>query len=400
MFQAILGDYPGAAGAAQQPRRALRAEGRVRARARRARGGDQRRARLRGRLREPGRRLRAARRAELRKGAGPRRAEQDRAGQAQARARRAGAAGRRVAAVRAAVPRRGRAASTASPRHPSRPRRRRPQRRRPLRRTDPIHATHQGEITMLRKLSVAFAAFALATTAALAANPQVEFDTTAGVIKLELYPDAAPKTVANFLDYVKSGHYDGTQFHRVIDGFMIQGGGFTTDFKQKPTRPPIPIESESRARRACSTCRARSRWRAPATRNSATAQFFINVADNKSPQLPRADAAGLRLHGVRQGGRRAWTSCNKIAKAPKGATGRSAGINPGDVPATRSSSSPQGRRRLTATPPRYGESNGRARDQPRRHHARARRRERPGDRRQLPAVRARRPLRQHACSTA
>ena len=69
---------------------------------------------------------------------------------------------------------------------------------------------------------------------AFAANPQVEFDTTAGKIKVELYPDAAPKTVANFLDYVKAKHYDGTQFHRVIPGFMVQGGGFTPDFKQKP----------------------------------------------------------------------------------------------------------------------------------------------------------------------
>ena len=60
----------------------------------------------------------------------------------------------------------------------------------------------------------------------------------------ELYPDAAPKTVANFLDYVKAKHYDGTQFHRVIAGFMIQGGGFTPDFMQKPTKPPIAIESE------------------------------------------------------------------------------------------------------------------------------------------------------------
>ncbi len=97
---------------------------------------------------------------------------------------------------------------------------------------------------MLRRMFIA-AALAFAASPALAANPQVEFDTTAGVIRIELYPEAAPKTVANFLDYVKTGHYVGTQFHRVIDGFMIQGGGFTTDFKQKPTKAPIPIESES-----------------------------------------------------------------------------------------------------------------------------------------------------------
>jgi len=99
---------------------------------------------------------------------------------------------------------------------------------------------------MLRRpFLIAAAVLATAFAApALAANPQVEFDTTAGKIKVELFPDAAPKTVANFLDYVKAKHYDGTQFHRVIAGFMIQGGGFTPDFKQKPTRPPVAIESE------------------------------------------------------------------------------------------------------------------------------------------------------------
>src|SRR5687768_10036327 len=85
---------------------------------------------------------------------------------------------------------------------------------------------------------------ALAALPAAAANPQVDLDTTAGKIRIELYPDAAPKTVANFIDYVKAKHYDGTQFHRVIGNFMIQGGGFTEDFKQKPTRAAIPIESE------------------------------------------------------------------------------------------------------------------------------------------------------------
>ena len=99
---------------------------------------------------------------------------------------------------------------------------------------------------MLRHLlAVAAAAITLASASVLAANPQVELDTTAGKIRLELYPEAAPKTVENFLTYVKDKHYDGTQFHRVIDGFMIQGGGFMTDFTQKPTRPPIPNEAET-----------------------------------------------------------------------------------------------------------------------------------------------------------
>src|SRR5215471_18629507 len=89
--------------------------------------------------------------------------------------------------------------------------------------------------------ALAFAAFG---TQVQAANPRVELDTTAGKIVIELYPDAAPKTVENFLAYVKAKHYDGTQFHRVIQGFMIQAGGYTEDFRQKPTRPPVPNEAE------------------------------------------------------------------------------------------------------------------------------------------------------------
>src|SRR5579884_2302615 len=93
--------------------------------------------------------------------------------------------------------------------------------------------------------TVALAAIATAAPAAFAANPQVEFDTTAGTIVVELDPKAAPKTVDNFITYVKAKQYDGTKFHRVIPGFMIQGGGFTSDFVQKPTRAPIANEGES-----------------------------------------------------------------------------------------------------------------------------------------------------------
>src|SRR5436853_7902520 len=99
---------------------------------------------------------------------------------------------------------------------------------------------------MFRRHLFMLAAFGLsvATATVYAANPQVDLDTSAGKIRLELYPDAAPKTVENFLAYVNAKHYDGTQFHRVIKDFMIQGGGFGTDFKQKPTRPPIVNEAE------------------------------------------------------------------------------------------------------------------------------------------------------------
>src|SRR4029453_18392175 len=114
-------------------------------------------------------------------------------------------------------------------------------------------------------------------------------DTTAGVIKIELFPEAAPKTVANFLDYVKSGHYVGTQFHRVIDGFMIQGGGFTTDFKEKPTKPPIPIESESSKKAVLSNVPGAVSMARTGDPNSATAQFFLNVANNTRLDFRSAD---------------------------------------------------------------------------------------------------------------
>ena len=109
-----------------------------------------------------------------------------------------------------------------------------------------------------------------------AANPRVRLATSAGDIVLELYPDKAPRTVENFLQYVKDKHYDGTVFHRVIDGFMIQGGGMTASLQQKPTRAPIPIESTNGLKNERGTV-AMARTSNP---NSATAQFFINVANN------------------------------------------------------------------------------------------------------------------------
>jgi peptidyl-prolyl cis-trans isomerase A (cyclophilin A)/peptidyl-prolyl cis-trans isomerase B (cyclophilin B) len=157
-----------------------------------------------------------------------------------------------------------------------------------------------------------------ASQAAVAANPQVELDTTAGKIVLELFPDAAPKTVENFLTYVKSGQYDGTQFHRVISGFMIQAGGFTTDFKEKPTRAPIQNEAEQSSKAGHLNTPgtiAMARTRDP---HSATAQFFINVADNKSLNFRSADVAGYGyvVFGKVVSG---MDVVNKIAASPKGA---------------------------------------------------------------------------------
>ena len=107
-------------------------------------------------------------------------------------------------------------------------------------------------------------------------NPKVEFDTTQGTFEVELYQDKAPITVKNFLDYVNEKFYDGTIFHRVIDGFMIQGGGFGTDLRQKPTNAQIKNESGNGAKN-CNYGIAMARTGAL---DSATAQFYINVKDN------------------------------------------------------------------------------------------------------------------------
>ncbi len=116
----------------------------------------------------------------------------------------------------------------------------------------------------------------LACTVALAAGPQVEIKTNMGAITLELYPDKAPKTVENFLQYVKVGHFKGTIFHRVIPGFMIQGGGFTADFAQKKTRTAVQNEANNGLKNDIGTI-AMARTSDP---HSATAQFFINHKNN------------------------------------------------------------------------------------------------------------------------
>ncbi len=107
-------------------------------------------------------------------------------------------------------------------------------------------------------------------------NPRVSLDTTKGRIVIELYADKAPKTVKNFLDYVRAGFYNGTIFHRVIPGFMVQAGGFTPDMTEKPTRPPIPNEADNGLQNQRGTL-AMARTSDP---NSAASEFFINVANN------------------------------------------------------------------------------------------------------------------------
>ncbi|SNT69302.1 peptidylprolyl isomerase [Psychrobacter sp. LV10R520-6] len=106
--------------------------------------------------------------------------------------------------------------------------------------------------------------------------PVVELDTTMGAIVIELNEEKAPKTVENFLNYVKSGHYDGTIFHRIIDGFMIQGGGMDADMNEKGTNAPIENEADNGLKNEAGTL-AMARTQDP---HSATSQFFVNVKDN------------------------------------------------------------------------------------------------------------------------
>lgn len=137
---------------------------------------------------------------------------------------------------------------------------------------------------MKKLLTLALALFVSAcnadtgTTEANPAHPRVLMQTSMGDITIELYPDKAPKSVANFLQYADDGFYNGTIFHRVIDGFMIQGGGFTPDMEKKTTRAPIMNEADNGLRNTIGTL-AMARTMEP---HSATSQFFINVAMNSN----------------------------------------------------------------------------------------------------------------------
>lgn len=121
----------------------------------------------------------------------------------------------------------------------------------------------------------------------------VQLTTNQGVIKLELDADKAPKTVENFLNYVKAGHYDGTIFHRVIDNFMIQGGGFEPGMKQKPTNAPVENEAKNGLKNETYTV-AMARTSDP---HSASAQFFINVKNNSFLDYPGQDGWGYCVFG-------------------------------------------------------------------------------------------------------
>jgi peptidyl-prolyl cis-trans isomerase A (cyclophilin A) len=167
-------------------------------------------------------------------------------------------------------------------------------------------------IRLIKPLVVLSAA--AASGGGLAADPQVDLKTSAGTIRLELYPAKAPKSVENFLQYVRDGHYDGTIFHRVIPGFMVQGGGMTKDMAQKKTRAPIPIESKNGLKNELGTV-AMARTSDP---NSATSQFFINVNNNGFLDYPAQDGNGYTVFGKVIGG---MDVVNKIVAVPTGNQG-------------------------------------------------------------------------------
>lgn len=147
---------------------------------------------------------------------------------------------------------------------------------------------------MNRRIWPVAAAVAMALAVPFAAFAQkVKLATTEGDIVLQLDREKAPKTVDNFITYVKAGHYDGTVFHRVIPTFMVQGGGMDKELNEKKTRPPIPLESRNGLKNERGTV-AMARTSDP---DSATSQFFINVADNNSLNHPSPDGHGYAVFG-------------------------------------------------------------------------------------------------------
>ena len=154
----------------------------------------------------------------------------------------------------------------------------------------------------------------------------VKLHTNHGIITLELDEKRAPQTVANFLQYVKDGHYANTIFHRVIDGFMIQGGGFEPGMRQKPTRAPIKNEADNKLKNANLTI-AMARTSDP---HSATAQFFINVADNAflDHTAPTSQGWGYCVFGRVTGGA---DVVNKIRGVKTGGSGMHKDVPVADV---------------------------------------------------------------------
>ena len=153
--------------------------------------------------------------------------------------------------------------------------------------------THSFLLTSRRAVVACCAALLLPIAVFAQSAPKVKFQTSAGDFVVELNPAKAPKSVETFVQYVNDKHYNGTIFHRVISGFMIQGGGFTSDMNQKATRAPIPLEANNGLKNDRGTI-AMARTGNP---NSATSQFFINVVDNNMLNAPQPDGYGYAVFG-------------------------------------------------------------------------------------------------------
>lgn len=148
-------------------------------------------------------------------------------------------------------------------------------------------------LPLLARFLTVFCGITLSAAVLAAEAPQVAIKTSMGDIVVELDQEKAPKSVANFLAYVKSGHYKGTIFHRVIDGFMIQGGGMDAKLVQKKTNKPVPNEAKNGLKNVpYSLAMART-----ADPDSATSQFFINVAENSALDYPGRDGFGYTVFG-------------------------------------------------------------------------------------------------------
>lgn len=165
------------------------------------------------------------------------------------------------------------------------------------------------------KQLVAAIAFALTSAMAWAAHPTVEMKTSLGTIVIELYEDKAPKTVENFVQYVQEGFFNGTVFHRVVPGFVVQGGGFDKSDNQKPTRAPITNEAANGLKNARGTL-SMARTMDP---NSATSQFFINVVDNAVLDFrdPSPRGIGYAVFGKVVSGMEVVDKMTTIERRPK-----------------------------------------------------------------------------------
>ncbi len=187
-------------------------------------------------------------------------------------------------------------------------------------------------LNLLRRWPILFLSLGLLTPAAVLAQtqpsqqPKVRISTNMGDFEAELYPDKAPKTVANFVQYVQDKHYDGTIFHRVIAGFMVQGGGYDAQYREKKTRPPVAHEGRQALAAGLKNTTGTLAMARTNDPQSATSQFFINVVDNAFLD-PSFQSFGYTVFGKVTSG---MDVVQKIRNTPTGA----GGPFPTDVPRT------------------------------------------------------------------